>query len=137
MIRKFKKEILAVLFGIAIAYAWQLCFLGICYISNPDSVLIMSSDFIPSINIQLSIMPMVSWFLMGFLQVNWIKKWIHITCRGFALLIPFMLIAGIAVITSPSLWTMPIFWISNVLISLVCTFTLFKPLLHFRYSNGK
>ena len=133
--KKFKKEIIAIVFGMGFAYAWQLIFLLICYISNPNGNFIQRDMFIPASTIQLNIVPMVAWVLMGLLKVTWFKKWLRITMCGLAFLIPFMLISGVTVIIAPSLWREAIYWVSNVGISALLAFTMFKPFLQFKYSN--
>lgn len=127
--KKFKKEILAILCGFVFAYAWQLFALLMCYISDSNSDFITADMFIPVISIQLAAMPIVTWALFGLLKVNWFKKWVRITMCGMSFLIPFVLISVITVIICPSLWREPIYWIGNVLISFSLTFTLFRPLL--------
>ena len=129
--KKFKKEIIAIVSGIAFAYAWQLFSLLMCYISDPNGDFITREMFIPVSTIQLAIIPMVAWVLMGLLRVTWFKKWLHITMCGLAFLIPFVLIAGVTVIIAPSLWWKTMYWVSNVGISILLTFTLFNPLLHY------
>ena len=133
--KKFKKEIIAIVSGIAFAYAWQLFALLMCYISDSNGNFITKEMFIPMSTIQLAITPMVAWVLMGLLRVTWFKKWLRITMCGLAFLIPFMLIAGVTVIIAPSLWWKTMYWVANVGISILLTFTKFKPLLHFRYSD--
>lgn len=135
MIKKFKKEIIAIVFGMIFAYAWQLFALFTCYISDPNGDFITRDMFIPVITIQLAITPIVAWGLMGFFKVTWFKKWLRITMCGLAFLIPFMLIAGVTVIVAPSLLSKAIYWGGNVGISILLTFTVFKPLLQFKYSD--
>ena len=135
MMKKFKKEIIAIVSGIAFAYAWQLFSLLMCYISDPNGDFITREMFIPVSTIQLAIIPMVAWVLMGLLRVTWFKKWLRITMCGLAFLIPFVLIAGVTVIIAPSLWWKTMYWVSNVGISILLTFTMFKPLLHSSYSG--
>lgn len=135
MTKKFKKEIIAIVFGMAVAYAWQLFAILMCYISNPNGDFITRDMFIPVITIQLTITPMVAWILMGLLRVTWFKKWLRVTMCAFAFIIPFMLIAGVTVIVAPSLWREKMYWVANIGISILLTFTMFKPLLQFRYSN--
>lgn len=134
--KKFKKELFAILCGVLFAYCWQLFALFMCYISDTNDNFITADMFIPTIGIQLAFMPMIAWILMGVLRVSWFKKWFHITMCGLAFLIPFALIASVTVLTIPSLWREPIYWATNILLSLALTFTLFKPLIQIRYSNG-
>lgn len=133
--KRFKKEIIAIVSGMALAYAWQLFALLMCYASNPCGDFITRGMFIPISSIQLVIMPMVAWVLMGLLKVTWFKKWLQITMCGLAFLIPFILISGITVIIMPCLWQEKMYWFSNVGISTLLTFTIFKPLLQFKYSD--
>lgn len=135
MMKKLKKEIIAIVSGMAFAYAWQLFALLMCYISDPNGDFITRDMFIPVSTIQFTITPMVAWVLMGLLKVRWFKKWLRITMCGLSFLIPFILIAGITVIIAPGLWWKTIYWVANVGISILLTFTMFKPLLPFRYSD--
>lgn len=135
MMKKFKKEIIAIVSGIAFAYVWQLFALLMCYISNPNGDFITSDMFIPLSTIQLAIAPMVAWVSMGLLRVRWFKKWACITMCGLAFLMPFVSIAVITVFIAPNLWWKTSYWVATVGISILLTFTIFKPLLQFRYSE--
>lgn len=131
MMKKFKKEIIAIVSGMAFSYAWQLFGILMCYILAPNSNFITREMFIPVSTIQLAATPMVAWILMGLLKVRWFKKWLRITMCGLAFLIPFMLIAGITVIVAPILWWKTLYWLANVGISALLAFTMFKPLLQY------
>ena len=130
--KKIRKEIIAIISGMVLAYAWQLFALLMCYISDPNGDFITADMFIPVPSIQIAITPMVAWIVMGLLKVTWIKKWLHITICGLAFIIPFVLITGITVIVAPSLWSETMYWFVNVGISALFTFTMFRPLLKFR-----
>lgn len=134
--KKIKKELLAIFYGVMFAYCWQLFALLMSYISARNDNFITADMFIPSVGIQLAIMPLIAWTLMGILKVSWFKTWFRITMCGLSFIIPFTLIASVTVFTSPSLWREPIYWAVNVLISLALAFTLFKPLIQIRYRNG-
>lgn len=127
--KKFKKELIALLVGIAFSYAWQLFAILMCYISDPNGDFITVGFFIPSISIQVVMTPIITWLLMGLLHVTWIKRWIRITGIISAFLFPFILLSGITVLIAPNLWREAIYWIVNVSISVFLAFTVFKPLL--------
>lgn len=134
MLKKFKKEIIAIASGMAVAYFWQLFAILMCYISDPSENFITRATFIPETTIQVAIMPMVSWALMGFLRVTWFKKWLRITTCGLAFLIPFTLIAALTVIILPTLWWEPMYWVVNAALSVLLAFT-FKSFLKLSYSD--
>lgn len=133
--KKFKKEIIAIVSGMAFAYAWQLFALLMCYVSDPNGDFITRDMFIPAGAIQLAIAPMIAWLFMGLLRVTWFQKWRLITTCGLAFMIPFVLIAVVTLIVSPGLWHKTMYWIANVVISALLTFTMFKPLVNLRYSD--
>lgn len=133
--KKFKTEIVSFISAIILAYFWQLFAIFMCYITDMDGNFVTREMFIPAINIQIVAVPMITWVLMGFLKVSWFKKWLQITVRGFAFVTPFMLIAGVTVLVNPSLWREAMFWLANVALSILLAFTLFKPLLKYRYGK--
>lgn len=135
MMKKFRKEIIAIVSGMAFAYAWQLFALLMCYISDPKGDFITKDMFIPAIGIQLTITPMITWVMFGLLKVSWVKNWRLITGRGLAFLIPFVLIASITVFIAPSLWHEKMYWIGNIALSILLSVTLFCPLLNLRDSK--
>lgn len=133
--KKFKKEITAIVSGMVFAYVWQLFMLLMCYLSDPHGDFITGEMFIPLPSIQLAIVPMVAWVMMGFLKVSWFNTWARITMCGLAFLIPFMLITGITVIVAPDLWHQKRYWMVNIASCILLAFTLFKPLLQFKCSK--
>ena len=135
--KKFKKEIIAIITGIAFAYAWQLFGLLMCYVSDPSGDFITRDMFIPAIGIQLAITPLITWIMFGLLRVSWFRRWTIITGCGLAFFIPFALIASITVFIAPSLWHEKLYWVVNGAISLLLVYTLFKPLLTLTDSKNK
>lgn len=135
MIKKFKKEIIAVASGMVVAYGWQLFALLMGYISEPNEDFITAYMFMPEITIQIAIMPMTAWLLMGLLKVTWFNKWLCITACGLAFLIPFALISALTVFVVPALWYKAIYWVVNIAISVLLAFILFRPFLKFKCSD--
>jgi hypothetical protein len=126
---KFKKEIQAILGGMAFAYFFQLFGLLMVFIDNYESDLLIAKAFIPTPSIQLAMAPMMSWFFMGLLRVRWLNKWRQITAHAFAFLFPFIMIAMITLYINANLWHSIAFWIVNAIISLIAAFTLFRSFL--------
>ena len=126
--KKFKKEIIAIISGIAFAYTWQLFALLMSRSSSSNSDFITGDMFIPAISIQIAIAPIIAWGLMGLLNVTWFQKWMHITMRVVSVGIPFALISVVTVMMAPSLWGEKIYWVANVGISILLSFSIFKPL---------
>ncbi len=133
--KKFRKEIISIVSGMAFAYTYQLFALLMCYIFDINGDFITKEMFIPAIGFQLSIMPIIAWIMFGMLKVSWFKNWKLITYHGLAFLIPFMFISGVTVFIAPSLWHEKMYWCGNVTLSIVLTFTLFRPLLNLGYSK--
>ena len=133
--KKFKTEITSVICAMVVAYCWQLFALLVCYISDPHGDFITKEMFIPWSGVQLAIAPTIAWLFMELFKVTWLKKWIRITSCGLAFFMPFLLIVGITILITPSLWREPIYWLANVGISILLAFTVFKPFLHFKYSD--
>lgn len=120
--KRFWKEIVAVLGGIGFAYCWQLCLL---FLLESREL----ADFIPILTIQLTIVPIVAWCLMGALHVRWIKSWLRVTAVLFGIAIPFCLIAGISIIVAPAMWGKMSFWVITCLITAVIAILLIPKLL--------
>ncbi len=114
-IRKFKKEIIAIAVAISIAYFFQLTFI---IFSGTLTV----ADFLPNIGIQIAIVPIVSWPLMGAFKVSWMKKWLKITAVSVIFAVPFVIIS----LFGTPFWLEPIFWVINILSSAFICFLVFK-----------
>ena len=126
---KFKKELLALVCGIVFAYLWQLFFLLVTYLSNINGNFIQADMFVPQIEIQIAIVPMSSWVLMGLFKVPWITKWIKITAVALSFLIPFSVIAVFVLLFIDAIyWYKPLFWIANTILSIILMHTVFRPL---------
>lgn len=125
--KKFKKEIISIVLGSAIAYAFQLFGLFICFITNSTgSNIITKNMFIPSSTIFIVTVPIISWLLMGLLEVSWIKAWIFISICIYAFTIPFIIISGITLFVAPHFWQEPMYWVVNVLVSVLLSLKLLK-----------
>lgn len=114
---KIKIEITAILYGIGIAYLYQLFMLLLCYLSDPLGGFMTADKFIPMFGIQLAIMPISSWLLMGMMKVTWYEKWLRITMNAISFLIPLALISVVTVFFQPALWREPLYWVMNVVVS--------------------
>lgn len=114
---KIKIEITAILYGIGIAYLYQLFLLLLYYLSDPLGGFMTADKFIPMFGIQLAIMPISSWLLMGMMKVAWYERWLRITMNAISFLIPFALISVVTVFFQPALWREPLYWVMNVAVS--------------------
>lgn len=131
---KLKKELGALCCAVVFAYVWQLGLLLLCYVSNPKGDFIQPYMFVPQMTIQTAIVPIMTWVLMGLFQVTWMKKWLKITAILFAFAVPFVLIAMVVLMfINPVYWHKSWFWVVDVLISLICMVTIFKPLLTIKF----
>lgn len=129
--KKFKKEILAIIGGVVFAYGWQLFAILMASLFSDSKTKAM--DFIPVPQIQLAIVPLVSWILMGLQKVRWFHKWMKITMCGLAFMIPFAIISVLVIMFFPSLCWKPVYWIASIAISVLLALTAFKPLIKFKY----
>ena len=116
--KHIRKELLALMIGFLVAYAWQLFSIILCYIFEPQEGLIAKTVLIPNLKVQFLIMPIISWVLMGIFKVKWYSIWLNISLCIMALLSPFAAIISIAYALVPYWLYSRDFWLGAISISL-------------------
>ena len=120
-----KKEFQAILIGLAFAYMWQVFACNMGWLAEHETI--PTEYLIPNFGIMLVATPMVAWFFFGVLRVKWFNQWLRITLYGLAFAIPFAIISAMVLfIDKVSLWKVPMFWVGNIVISVIALI-LFKP----------
>ena len=122
--KNFKKELISILAGIGTAYFIQLFLIVLSLAKTPAGDFITWESFIPMIEMQV-ITPIIAWMLMGLLRVRWFNTWIKISVFVLSFTIPFAIISALTVFIYPALWQESIYWVANVIISIILAYTVF------------
>ena len=109
------REVSAILIGIILTYFWQLFIVIICYLIDRDFV--DTIMFIPSLKIQIMLTPIISWMVMGIINVAWINKWNIVTISFLKFLVPFIFMITFVAIENPLLFTNIKTWIIIIFLS--------------------
>ena len=129
IMKRFMKEFLALVSGMAFSYGWQLFGILMIFLEPNRTMDITPEMFIPIPGIMLTITPIITWGVMGLLKVSWFDRWLVITAYIFTFVMPFVLISGIAIVFLPNLWLKPAFWGGTVILTIVIFLTVLKPTL--------
>lgn len=122
--KQFKKEIVALLFGMAFSYGWQLFGILMIYL-EPNRTMVTKEMFIPIPGVMLTITPIIAWVVMGILRVTWMHQWSILTAYIFSFILPSIMLACLGIFL-PILWLNPTFWVSSTALSIGVFFTLLK-----------
>lgn len=129
-------ELWAILAGMVTAYVFQLTMATLVWLNNSDSKFSLTV-FVPMWTIQLTIMPVASWFYMGLFGVRWQKRWNSITRKTAAFLIPFIIISLLMLFLLPIAMEFWQFWVADILLSIVAGLTVGHKLLTNPQDKGR